>query len=62
MLGGTSPVSRSTTANRMVMGRISTELSLYVLTHTRHMESPNLVASCVAKLDDTLPPYGCYTG
>jgi hypothetical protein len=27
MLGGTSPVSRSTTTNRMVMGRISTEMS-----------------------------------
>jgi hypothetical protein len=35
---------------------------LNVLVHTGHMESPNLVASCVAELDDTLPPYGCYTG
>jgi hypothetical protein len=26
------------------------------------MESPNLVALCVTELDDTLPPYGCYTG
>jgi hypothetical protein len=33
-----------------------------VLTHLGHMESPNLVASYVAELDDTLPPYGCYTG
>jgi hypothetical protein len=22
----------------------------------------NVVASCVAELDDTLPPYGCYMG
>jgi hypothetical protein len=35
---------------------------LNVLTHMGHMESPNLVASCVAELDITLPPYGCYTG
>jgi hypothetical protein len=35
---------------------------LNILTHTGHMESPNLVASYVAELDDTLPPYGCYTG
>jgi hypothetical protein len=28
MLGGTNPVSRSTTANRVVMGGISTEMSL----------------------------------
>jgi hypothetical protein len=25
-------------------------------------DSANLVASCVVELDDTLPPYGCYTG
>jgi hypothetical protein len=30
---------------------------LNVLTHTRHMESPNLVASCVEGLDDTLPRF-----
>jgi hypothetical protein len=35
---------------------------LNVLTHTGHTESLNLVASCVTELDDTLPPYGCYTG
>jgi hypothetical protein len=35
---------------------------LNVLTHTRHMESPNLEASCVDELDNTLPPYGCYMG
>jgi hypothetical protein len=35
---------------------------LNVLMHMGHMESPNLVASCVTELDDTLPPYGCYTG
>jgi hypothetical protein len=35
---------------------------LDVLTHTGHMESSNLVASCVVELDDTLPHYGCYTG
>jgi hypothetical protein len=27
MLGGTNPIFRSTTANRVVMGRISTEMS-----------------------------------
>jgi hypothetical protein len=31
---------------------------LNVLTHTGHMESPNLVASCVDELDNTLP---CFT-
>jgi hypothetical protein len=35
---------------------------LNILMHTGHMESSNLVASCVTKLDDTLPPDGCYTG
>jgi hypothetical protein len=30
MLGGTNPVSHSTTANRVVMGRISTEVSLHL--------------------------------
>jgi hypothetical protein len=30
---------------------------LIVLTHTGHMESPNLVASCVDELDDTLPHF-----
>jgi hypothetical protein len=35
---------------------------LNVLMHTRHMESPNLEASCVDELDNTLPPYGCYMG
>jgi hypothetical protein len=33
-----------------------------VLMHTGHMESSNWVDSHVAELDDTLPPYGCYTG
>jgi hypothetical protein len=28
-----------------------------VLTHTGHMESPNLVASCVDELGDTLPHF-----
>jgi hypothetical protein len=32
---------------------------LNLLTHMGHMESPNLVASCVDELDDTLP---CFTG
>jgi hypothetical protein len=27
----------------------------YLLAHTRYMESPNWVASCVTELDDTLP-------
>jgi hypothetical protein len=35
---------------------------LNVPMHTGHMESPNLVALCVTELDNTLPPYGCYTG
>jgi hypothetical protein len=30
---------------------------LTVMTHTRHMESPNLVVSCVDELDDTLPRF-----
>jgi hypothetical protein len=30
---------------------------LNVLTHTGHMESLNLVASCVDELDDTLPRF-----
>jgi hypothetical protein len=30
---------------------------LNVLTHTGHMESPNLVASCVDELNDTLPHF-----
>jgi hypothetical protein len=30
---------------------------LNVLTHTGHMESPNLVASCVDELDDILPRF-----
>jgi hypothetical protein len=30
---------------------------LNVLTHTGHMKSPNLLASCVDKLDDTLPRF-----
>jgi hypothetical protein len=30
---------------------------LNVLTHMGHMESPNLVASCVDELDDTLPRF-----
>jgi hypothetical protein len=30
-----------------------------VLTHTRHMESPNWVAFCIDELDDTL---SCFTG
>jgi hypothetical protein len=30
---------------------------LNVLTHTGHIESPNLVASCVNGLDDTFPRF-----
>jgi hypothetical protein len=37
-------------------------IHLNVLMHTGHMESPNIVALCVAELNDTLPLYGCYTG
>jgi hypothetical protein len=43
-------------------GWVRTNKHLNVLTPMGHMESPNLVASCVIELDDTLPPYGCYTG
>jgi hypothetical protein len=32
---------------------------LNVLTNTRHIESPNLVASCVDGLYDTLPHFTC---
>jgi hypothetical protein len=41
-----------------VKGRISwvqMNKHLNVLIHTRHMESPNLIALCVDELDDTLP-------
>jgi hypothetical protein len=44
------------------VGWVQMNKQLNVLTHTGHMDSPNLVALCVTKLDDTLPPYGCYTG
>jgi hypothetical protein len=30
---------------------------LNVVTHTRHIESPTLVASCVDGLDDTIPRF-----
>jgi hypothetical protein len=32
---------------------------LNVLTHMGHMQSPNLVASCVNRLDDALPHITC---
>jgi hypothetical protein len=44
------------------VGWVQMNKHLNVLEHTGHVESPNLVASCVTELDDTLPPYGCYTG
>jgi hypothetical protein len=44
------------------VGWVRMNKHLNVLTHTGHMKSPNLVALCVAELDDTLPPYECYTG
>jgi hypothetical protein len=44
------------------VGWVQTNKQLNVLTHTGHMESTNLVASCVIELDNALPPYGCYTG
>jgi hypothetical protein len=44
------------------VGWVRMNKHLNVLAHTGHMESPNLVASCVTEFDDTLPPYGCYTG
>jgi hypothetical protein len=30
---------------------------LNLLMHTGHMDSPNLVASCIDELDDTLPHF-----
>jgi hypothetical protein len=39
------------------VGWIRMNEHLNVLTHTGHMESPNLVASCVDELDDTLPRF-----
>jgi hypothetical protein len=36
------------------VGWVRMNKQLNVLTHTGHMESPNLVASCVDELDDTL--------
>jgi hypothetical protein len=44
------------------VGWVRMHKHLNVLAHTGHMESPNLVALCVAELDSTLPPYGCYMG
>jgi hypothetical protein len=44
------------------VGWVRMNMDLNVLTHMGHMESPNLVASCVTELDDTLPPYEYYTG
>jgi hypothetical protein len=44
------------------VGWVRRNKHLNALMHTGHMESPNLVASCVAELDNTLPPSGCYTG
>jgi hypothetical protein len=35
---------------------------LNVLTHMGHMEFLNFVALCVTRFDDTVLPYGCYTG
>jgi hypothetical protein len=43
------------------VGWVQMNKHLNVLTHTGYMESLNLVASCVAELDDILRPYGCYT-
>jgi hypothetical protein len=43
------------------VGWVRMNKHLNLLTHTGHMKSPILVASCVIELDDTLSPYGCYT-
>jgi hypothetical protein len=43
------------------IGWVRMNKHLNVLTHTGHMKSPNLVVLCVDELDNTLPPYGCYT-
>jgi hypothetical protein len=39
------------------VGWVRMNKHLNVLTHTGHMESLNLVASCVDELDDTLPRF-----
>jgi hypothetical protein len=39
------------------IGWIRMNKHLNVLTHTGHMESPNLVALCADGLDDTLPSF-----
>jgi hypothetical protein len=44
------------------VGWVRMNKQLNVLMHMEYMESPNLVVSCVAELDNTLTPYGCYTG
>jgi hypothetical protein len=44
------------------IGWVQTNKHLNVLTHTGNIKSTNIVASCVAELDDALPPYGCYMG
>jgi hypothetical protein len=39
------------------VGWVRMNKHLNVLIHTRHMKSPNWVASCVDELDDTLPRF-----
>jgi hypothetical protein len=39
------------------IGWVRMNMHLNVLMHMGHMESPNLVASCVDELDDTLPRF-----
>jgi hypothetical protein len=43
------------------IGWVRMNKHLNILMHMGHIDSPNLVALCVTELDDTLPPYGCYT-
>jgi hypothetical protein len=42
---------------KALIGCVRMNKHLNVLMHTGHMESPNLVASCVDELDDTLPRF-----
>jgi hypothetical protein len=51
-----SPVS-----TKAHIGWVRMNEHLNILTHTGHMKSPNLVVSYVTEMDDTLPPYECYT-
>jgi hypothetical protein len=53
---------RTVMVTKASVGWVQMNKHLNVVMHIGHIKSPNLVASCVTELDDTLPPYGCYTG